>query len=276
MNRFARVPVLAGITVVLLANLTGCKQLEARDQLNKGVEAYKAAQYEDAIDHFQKAVNLDPNYPMTRMYLATAYAQQVVPGLKSPHNEKIAQIAINEFEQVLKKDPSNTNALAQIASLYYNLGNLDQSKVWNQKVLAADPKNSQAAYTIGVIDWTKAYNNATKTLKSVNLTDKGNGDPKLPKKDCESLKQQNQDIVNDGLNYLQQALNINPNYDDAMSYMNLMYRQKAILECGDDADRAADVQTANNWAAKQLATRRANELKQSKANGGGIVMQNGQ
>lgn len=274
MNRFARVPVLAVAAVAMLASLTGCKQLAARNQLNEGVEAYKAAQYENAINHFQKAVDLDPNYPMTRMYLATAYAQQVVPGMKTPDNEKKAQMAISEFHAVLDKDPSNVNAMAQIASLYYNMSELDKSKAWNQKVLATDPKNAQAAYTIGVIDWTRAYNNATTALKSVNLTDKGNGDPKLPKKQCESLKQQNQDFVSDGLNYLQKALDINPNYDDAMSYLNLMYRQKAILECGDNSAREADVATANNWATKQLATRRAMELKQNKGNGG-IVIQAG-
>jgi biopolymer transport protein TolR len=32
----------------------------ARDQLNKGVEAYKSAHYEEAIGHFQKATQLDP------------------------------------------------------------------------------------------------------------------------------------------------------------------------------------------------------------------------
>ncbi|MGC8549726.1 MAG: tetratricopeptide repeat protein [Acidobacteriaceae bacterium] len=274
MNRIARVPVLAAVTVTLLASMTGCKQLEARDQLNKGVEAYKAAQYEAAIDHFQKAVSLDPNYPMTRVYLATAYAQQVVPDLKTPKNEKIAQTAIDQFNQVLEKHPNDVTSLAQIANLYMDLDEFDKAKEWNQKVLAADPKNAQAAYTIGVIDWRQAYKNSIGALKSANLTDDGKGNAKLPKQYCEALKQENTDIVNNGIEYLQKALDINPNYDDAMSYMNLMYRQKANLDCGDPKQREADVQTADSWAAKQLATRRANEMKQNKGNEG-IVIQSG-
>ena len=99
MNRFARIPVLAAVTAAMLVNLSGCKRLEARNQLNKGVEAYKAAHYEEAINHFQKAVSLDPTYPMTRTYLATAYAQQVVPDLKSPQNLKLAHMAIDEFNK---------------------------------------------------------------------------------------------------------------------------------------------------------------------------------
>ena len=84
MNRIARVPVLAAAAFSLLVFSTACKRLEARDQLNKGVQAYKSAKYEEAISHFQNAVNLDPTYPMTRIYLATAYAQQVVPDLTTP------------------------------------------------------------------------------------------------------------------------------------------------------------------------------------------------
>ncbi len=274
MNRFARVPVLAAVTVTLLASLTGCKQLEARNQLNKGVEAYKAAHYEEAINHFQKAVSLDPNYPMTRVYLATAYAQQVVPDLKTPQNEKIAQTAIDEFNKVLEKTPDDVTSLAQIANLYMDLDEFGKAKDWNRKVLAADPKNSQAAYTIGVIDWREAYKNSMGVLKASNLTDNGKGNAKLPKQYCEALKKENTDTVNEGIQYLQKALDINPSYDDAMSYMNLMYRQKANIDCGNAKQRDADVQTADNWAAKQLATRRANELKQSKGNQG-IVIQSG-
>ena len=249
MNRIARIPVLAAVAAALLVNLSGCKQLEARDQLNKGVDAYKAAQYEAAINHFQRAVHLDPNYPMTRLYLATAYAMQVVPDLKTPQNEKIAQTAIDEFNKVLEKNPNDVTALQQIASLYYDLDQFEKSKEWNQKVLAADPKNAQAAYTIGVIDWGEAYKNSVAALKSVNLTDNGQGNAKMPKKVCESLKQQNQQFVQDGITYLHKALDINPNYDDAMSYMNLMYRQKANLACGDEAERKADVQKADSWTA---------------------------
>ncbi len=116
MNRIARLLALAAATILLVASATGCKRLEARNQLNKGVQAYKQAKYEEAIDHFQRAVNLDPTYPMTRLYLATAYAQQVVPGLDTPDNEKTAQMAINGFLQVLQEHPDDITSLKQIAA----------------------------------------------------------------------------------------------------------------------------------------------------------------
>jgi len=75
MNRPARFTALAVALAGMVVYMSGCQQLEARDQLNKGVEAYKSAHYEEAIDHFQRATQLDPNLPMAKTYLATALAR---------------------------------------------------------------------------------------------------------------------------------------------------------------------------------------------------------
>ena len=128
MNRIARVPVLAAAALSLLVSSTGCKRLEARDQLNKGVQAYKSAKYDEAIGHFQQAVNLDPTYPMTRIYLATAYAQQVVPDLTSPDNLKKANLAIESYKKVLDEHPNDPTSLKGIAGLYFSTDKMDQAK----------------------------------------------------------------------------------------------------------------------------------------------------
>ena len=76
MNRNVRFSAMAAATLSLLVLVTGCQRLKARDQLNKGVQAYKSAKYEEAINHFQQAVNYDPSLPMAHLYLATAYADR--------------------------------------------------------------------------------------------------------------------------------------------------------------------------------------------------------
>ncbi|MBW4026519.1 tetratricopeptide repeat protein [Acidipila rosea] len=271
MNRLARFPVMAAATATLIASMTGCHRLEARDQLNKGVQAYKSARYEEAINHFQEAVNLDPSLPMARIYLATAYAQQVVPDLQSPENMKTANLAIQGFQEVLGKDPNNINALKGIAALYLEIGKVDEAKQWQQKVIAADPQDAEANYTIGYIDWRQAYRNAVKELTAVGMTDDGNGNAKMPKATCQALVQQNTPLVTEGLQYMQKALDIRPNYDDAMAYMNLLNRRKADLECGNDAARKADLDQAQQWSAKMMSTRKANEEKKA-SQPGGIVM----
>ena len=57
---------LAAMTLALISAV-GCDKLRARDQLNKGVESYKNSHYEQAIDHFQQAVQLDPGLINARM-----------------------------------------------------------------------------------------------------------------------------------------------------------------------------------------------------------------
>ncbi len=63
---------------------------------------------------------------------------------------------------MLKKDPNDVNSLKQIAAIYFSVKKLDEAKDWQKKVLAVDPKDPEAAYTIGVIDWTTAHKNTLK------------------------------------------------------------------------------------------------------------------
>ena len=262
---------MAAAFLAMLTMMTGCSRLQARDQLNKGVAAYKNAKYEEAINHFQNAVNLDPTLPMARLYLATAYAQQVVPDLTTPDNMKNANLAIQGFQSVLDKDPKDIGSLKGIAGLYFQIDKFDEAKQWQQKVLAVDPQDAEAAYTIGVIDWGVAHKNAVQALAGVGMQDNGDGNPKMPKSACQKLQEQNTPLVNEGLQYLQKALEIRPNYDDAMAYMNLMYRRKADLECGNDSARKEDLDQAGQWRDKAMGTRKANEEKKNNTPGG-IVM----
>ncbi len=275
MNRIARFPVLAAAAALsLLPLMTGCQKLEARDQLNKGVQAYKSAKYEDAIQHFQEAVRLDPTYPSAELYLATAYAQSVVPDLQTPENLKRAQLAIDGFKQVYDRDPKDVGSIKGIAALYLNIGKFDDAKAWQMKAIAVDPQDAEAYYTVGYIDWRQAYRNAVEQLGTQGLTDAGDGNPKMNKQVCAKIQELNTPLVTEGLQYMQKAIDVRPNYDDAMSYMNLLNRRKADLECGNEAARKADVQAAVDWNTKAMGTRKANEEKKAAATPGGVVMDN--
>src|SRR5215813_2742877 len=114
---------------ILALTATSCAKLQARDNLNKGVRAFRDAHYENAVKYFQQAVQLDPDLTTAQIYLATAYAQQYVPGARGEDNEKTAKMAIETFEKVLKSDANNVNAVAGLASIYYNLGQNDKSQI---------------------------------------------------------------------------------------------------------------------------------------------------
>jgi tetratricopeptide (TPR) repeat protein len=271
MNRIVRFPAMAAATLSLLVLMTGCQRLKARDQLNKGVQAYKSAKFEEAINHFQQAVSDDPSLPMAHLYLATAYAQQVVPDLQTPENLKNAQLAMDGFQAVLAKDPKDVNSLKNMASLYFNISKYDQAKEWQMKVLAVDPQDAEAAYTIGSINWRLAYRNAVEVLKGVGMQDDGQGNVKMPKQACAQLVAKNTQLVNEGLEYLHKAVEIRPSYDDAMAYLQLMYRRQADLACGNEQARKDAMAQVDEWREKAMNTRKANEQKKNEK-AGGITM----
>ncbi len=272
MNGPARITALTVALAGMVLSMGGCNRLQARDQLNKGVDAYKSARYEEAIGHFQKATELDPSLPMAKSYLATALAQNVVPGLSTPDNLKNAQQAISIFQEVLAKEPNDVNSLKQIAGIYFSIKQFDQAKDYQKKVLAVDPKDPEAAYTVGVIDWTLAHENTLKALATANMNDDGEGNTKAPKKVLQDIKEQNTPLVDEGLQYLNQALANRANYDEAMSYLNLIYRRKADVDYADPNAVKADVAAAKDWSSKAMGTRKTNEEKKEKGSQGGITM----
>jgi tetratricopeptide (TPR) repeat protein len=273
MKLTARIPVTASMLALLLITATGCNRLKARDQLTKGVQAFKNARYEEAVNHFQQSIALDPNYEDAKLYLATAYSYQVVPNLDTPENLAIAQKALDGFNAVLAKDPKDLTALKQIASINRNIKKFDIAKEYEKKVIAIAPNDPEAYYTVGFVDWVLAYKNATTILAADGLTDVGDGNPKKSKAACEKLKAANTDLVNEGLQYLHKAVELNTTYDDAMQYLQLTYRRKADLECGDEAARKADMAQVDDWIQKAMGARKANELKKEKAAQGGVTMQ---
>jgi tetratricopeptide (TPR) repeat protein len=252
----------------MVLTMGGCNKLKARDQLNKGVAAYKSAHYEEAINHFQQATQLDPNLPTAKTYLATALAQNVVPGLDTPDNLKNADQAIALFKQVLEKDPNDVNSIKQIAGIYYQIKKTDDARTWQKKVLEKDPKDPEAAYTIGAINWDVAHRNVLRILGGAGLNDDGQGNVKAPKKLMDQIKSENAAQVEEGLQFLNQAVANRPNYDEAMAYLNLTYRRKADVDFGNAAAVKADIASADEWRNKAMGVRKANEEKKNQGPGG--------
>lgn len=261
----ARVAAVVSILAVVLV-LGGCTKLKARDQLNKGVQSYKNAKYEDAIAHFQRAVALDPKLLNARLYLATAYAQQYIPGADTPENNQMGQQAIEEYKKVLQRDPKNINSVKGIASLYFNMKKFDQAKEYHEKAKQLDPNDPEEYYSIAVIDWTQSYAPRQEARASLGLKP---DEPLKDKKVCDSLHARNEAKVDDGIQNLNKALQLRPDYDDAMAYLNLLYREKADLECGNPGARSADLKTADEWVDKTMATKKMKAEKLAQK--GGVV-----
>lgn len=250
--------------LVLIVTLSGCgkmiHKLKARDQLNKGVGAFRNAQFQAAIDHFQQAVSFDPDLVNARLYLAMSYFQQYVPNGDSPDNIKMGKQAIQVFEDVLKMDPKNVTALATIAQIYYYMKDFDKAKEYQRRRLEVEPNNSEPYYWIGVIDWAVCFPRRMQVRRDLNLAapkDPAKPDvlPPLPEKARADLAAKNSSLVEEGIKALQKDLEIKPNDSDGMAYLSLLDREKADLERNLEA-RQADLKEADNWVQKALDARK--------------------
>jgi tetratricopeptide (TPR) repeat protein len=176
----------------------------------------------------------------------------------------MAEQAIDQFKEVLQRDPKSVNSVKGIAYLYLQEKKFDDAKEYYHKALEIDPNDPESYYTLGVIAWTQSYKPRMEERAKLGLK------PDQPLKDqkvCQGLRDKNWGIIQEGLDDLKKALDLRPDYDDAMAYTNLLYRERADLECGDMAARAEDDKTADDWVNKTMATKKAKAEKQPTAPG---------
>ena len=251
-------------SILIVFTATGCDKLKARDQLNKGVAAYKNAKYEQAIGHFKEAVALDGSLQNAKLYLATAYAQQYIPGIDSPENLQNANSAIEQYKNVLEQDAKNVNSIKGIAYLYLQMKKFEDAKSYYRQAIELDPNDPEAYYSVGVIDWTEAYQPRMEERSKAGLRpDEALKDKKL----CAKLREQSGQVIQDGIDNLNKALQLRQDYDDAMAYMNLLYREKADRECDQLDVQKTDLKTADEWVDKTMAAKKAKAEKQAGAQG---------
>jgi tetratricopeptide (TPR) repeat protein len=225
----------------------------ARTELNAGVQAYKQANYEEAVGHFEQAVALDPEFVTAHLYLATAYAQTFVPGVDTSENVIWATKALNEYREVLRRKPSDMISLKGIGYLELQLKNFDQAKESYQKAIAADPSDPELFYSVGVIDWSIAYRDIA--AEKAKLPAKSQ-DSLFLSAGCADARTAVLANMNDGMAMLTKAVSLREDYDDAMAYLNLLYRLRADVDCGNKEAHAADLKKANEWSDMAMAARK--------------------
>jgi tetratricopeptide (TPR) repeat protein len=246
--------------------LGGCQKVQARVELKKGNSLYQQEQYSAALAEFQKGLQLDPSDTFAWRSVGLTALALYRPGDDSPKNIAYARTATEAFERYLKDNPDDAKVQDYMMSILVNskqyqkaleaVDNLQKQHPeeatdpkWNQyrvnvliqagrledaaKLASQVPRAQQAValYTIGVAAWNKVFNNNTIDF---------------------ATKQQKVEL---GLTALRKALEIKPDYFDAMFYLGLMLREKAKLET--DANlRTNDVNEAEVWLKKGLELRR--------------------
>src|SRR5215510_7499353 len=236
--------------VFLVSGVSGCNKLKARDDLNKGVGAFKNGQYDTAIEFFKQARDLDPALMNAHLYLATAYANQYIPGAPSDANMKLGNQAIAEFKDVLSIDSNNLSAVDGIGSILFQMAGtpydpkkFEESKSYHEKHIQLKPTDPEPYYWVGVIDWTLAFranNEIRADYNKNNLKKQVKDTDPLPVSLRGDYVSKYGTLVDEGITDLQKAIQLRPDYDDAMAYLNLLYRRKA--DTVESASERADYQ----------------------------------
>jgi len=136
--------------------------------------------------------------------------------------------------------PNDGSVYMQLASFYNRQGKFDKTmEALNQRA-ANDPKNPEGYYTIAVYYWDKTFRD--KTLKEA----------------------ERRDYINKGLDAADKALQIKPDYLEAIVYKGLLLRNEAAME----KDRKKYQELMDEATA---LTNRAKALQKSKTTGAGAT-----
>jgi tetratricopeptide (TPR) repeat protein len=213
------------------------RQQEAQNVLDEGVQAFTNGQYDEATLDFQRAKQLDPKLLNAGLYLATTYASRYIPGARSEENTQHGQDAVEEFKSVLILDPQNISAIDGLGSMLFQMaGNpfdpdlFSESKSYQQRHIDLRANDPEPYYWAGVIDWTLSFRANAQFRAKYNLSIRGRqleDDEPPPDILREEYAHEYGALIDEGIECLKKALKLRPDYDDAMAYLNLLYRRKA-------------------------------------------------
>ena len=260
--------ILSAVLTLAVLGLAGCNKLKSKQEIKKGNEFFKAGQYEPALASYQEALRLDPSETRIYLNIGEAYMGQYQPGSKHQRDVDIAQKAIVSlekfvqtnpkdkkaqkarellvsmylatdrydeaiqfYEDMLKANPKDSKAMQSIAQMYFKKGDFDTAVSWLKKRREVDGNNPEVYYFIGVQAWDRSYN-----FPDLN-------------------PEQRARIVEDGLQALNKAVELKPDYFEAISYINLLYREKAKIET-DPARKKEYTETADKYLAQALELRK--------------------
>jgi tetratricopeptide (TPR) repeat protein len=266
----------ASAAIVLLAVLAfpGCNKIKSKQETKKGNEFLKAAQYESALSAYQEALRLDPSETKLHKHIGIAYMGMYTPGSKHPKDMEFSQKAIDNLKQYVAAYPEDPKVLEYLVSMYLNTERFDDAIAFYQaEVLKRNPKDTKAMQSLAMLYFKKGdFENGVKWLKErLNVVDTNEEraevyyligvqawDRSYNFPDVDPVVRTQ--IVDEGMVALNKAIEMKPDYFEAISYLNLLYREKAKMET-DPVKKQEFTDTANKYLQQALELRRAAQEK---------------
>lgn len=122
---------------------------EAVIYFGSGTQSLMNAQYTDALTNLLKANSIEPNNPLILTNLGMAY-----------YFKDERETAVKYLEKSIELDPENSDAKLNLASIYYNDGDIDRAEKLYKLVLKdlTYDKQARTHYNLGMLELQKRSN----------------------------------------------------------------------------------------------------------------------
>ncbi|HJQ35218.1 MAG TPA: TonB family protein [Pyrinomonadaceae bacterium] len=218
---------------------------DARRELDEGARAYRYGKFEEAEQHFRRALELDPEGKNTRVFIARAAQQQYKPGVETPENVAAGERAVAAYQEVLAREPANEDAYKAVAFLY---GQMKQDDKLRELLLSRandfnvpDEKRSEAFTLLASKQWQCSYDVTERKENKATETqpDKVVIRYKMPADSGDFMRAR--ECVSLGLQFAEQAVSLAPKNPNALSYKaNLLREAAKLAEMEGDAGQSAE------------------------------------
>ena len=234
------------IPCVLLLMLTPAAWSQ-QTELQRGIDAHNKGDQAGSIVLFESAVKATPELVLARLHLGSAYLRRVGQEPTFADNMRMAGRALQEFEQALKRDPTNRLAIFQTACAFYYTGNVEEARTWFRRIVQLNAKDADALVALGYTDLSAASRSQLPTRTPATAA-------AVPLPDAavrQTLRAKWLPFLNEAQQVLNEAISLNRDDEDALVFLYHVLLRKAEL-----ADTPAELRSLAQQAdsAKQIAT----------------------
>lgn len=275
------------ILVTLIFGL-GCSELRARQHAREGNAHFREGDYAAAIDSYSASEALHP-LAVVQFNKGLACRQLMLPGAKSARSDRAVDCALAAFsrlkqlkpsdpradrlyqqtlfdadrydalariyEQALRTDPKDPIALNAMIQVQARWGRWAEALRYTIERADRRPSDAEAQYAVGVFIYNRLFEKGGGPEKSVfdPRSEGADGKPTPTFAAGDITGAERIQLAERGIAYLKRALNLRPNYADALTYLGLLERQKSFALFDRPAEWQAAIDAAQGYAQRAAA-----------------------
>jgi hypothetical protein len=275
--------IFAGIVALSMFG-SGCdyaRKVLAKDKINQGIIKFNEGKREEAKTFFLEAADYDPNNAVAWL----CYGAALVRDYRGEENneakrKEIANQALGIFQKALTLAgdhcANKDNAISNLAVIYDDLNDNDNWRTWMLKRAEDQCTNKEGRinsyYVIATRYWTCSHDQTTRYQNPERIR-AANDTWHYRDMDYPAAlpdKRRAEDCVTRGLEYVERALQEDPEHVNSLFYKGLLYRERQMLtkdtakrkELGDIAQKLND--QASELMQKQEAERKQKQEAEAK------------